>query len=189
MAATHSAIPRPETGEFNPYYERYISLVPGDPLGMLEHQEREFVERLASRAGDGTFRYAPDKWSIMEVVGHVNDAERIFAYRILRISRADLTPIEGFEQDDYVRNFAFEQVGLSGLVEEFRAVRRASLSLLRNLTPEAWTRRGTANKDQISVRALAYIMAGHTAHHLSVLDNKYFAQMPAASRIEDGRGI
>jgi hypothetical protein len=109
------------------------------------------------------------------VLGHVCDTERIFAYRALRISRADDTPVEGFEQDDYVRNGAFAQRALADLVEDFIAVRRATLSLLRNLDEAAWTRRGIANKNEVSVRALAYIIAGHELHHRRILEEKYFS--------------
>ncbi len=104
---------------------------------------------------DGNFRYAPEKWSAKEVLGHICDTERIFAYRALRIARADATPLEGFEQDDYVRNGPFAQRPVADLVEEFSAVRRATLSLLRILDEAAWTRRGIANKHEVSVRALA----------------------------------
>jgi hypothetical protein len=123
---------------------------------------------------DGDYRYAPGKWSAKEVLGHVCDTERIFAYRALRIARADATPLEGFEQDDYVRNGPFAKLALSDMVEDFIAVRRATLSLLRNLDEAAWSRRGVANKNEVSVRGLAYIIAGHELHHRSILKEKYF---------------
>src|SRR5262249_52832142 len=110
------------------------------------------------------------------VIGHVCDTERIFAYRMLRISRADRTPIEGFEQDDYVRNGPFERIALAEIIEDYIAVRRATLTLLRNLDEAAWTRRGIANKNEVSVRALAYITAGHDLHHRRILEEKYFAK-------------
>jgi uncharacterized damage-inducible protein DinB len=167
----------PQPGEYAPYYERYISLVQGeDILDTLDQQRRQTMLLLCSRDDeDGDFRYAPDKWSVKEVLGHVCDTERIFAYRALRISRADATPIEGFEQDDYVRNGPFAQRPLADLVEDFIAVRRSTLSLLRNLDEVAWSRRGIANKNEVSVRALAYIIAGHELHHRRILEEKYFA--------------
>ena len=170
-------IARPQPGEYAPYYEHYIGLVQGeDILDTLDQQRREMMLLLCGRDDEeGDFRYAPDKWSAKEVLGHVCDSERIFAYRALRISRADATPIEGFEQDDYVRNGPFAQRPLADLVEDFIAVRRATVSLLRNLDEAAWSRRGIANKNEVSVRALAYIIAGHELHHRRILEEKYFA--------------
>ncbi len=168
---------RPQPGEYAPYYERYISLVQGeDILNTLDEQRRQTMLLLSCRDdADGDFRYAPDKWSAKEVLGHVCDTERVFAYRALRISRADATPMEGYEQDDYVRNGPFAKRPLEDLVEDFIAVRRATLSLLRNLDEAAWTRRGMANKNEVSVRGLAYIIAGHELHHRRILEEKYFA--------------
>ena len=123
---------------------------------------------------DGDFRYAPDKWNAKEVLGHVCDSERIFAYRALRIARGDQTPIEGYEQDDYVRNGPFASAPFSEIIEDYIAVRRATLTLLRNLDEAAWARRGVANKNEVSVRALAYIIAGHELHHRRILEEKYF---------------
>jgi uncharacterized damage-inducible protein DinB len=170
-------IARPEPEEYAPYYERYISLVPGsDILATLDAQRRQTVLLLCGREeNDGDIRYAPGKWSVKEVLGHVCDAERVFAYRALRISRGDRTPIEGFEQDDYVRNSPFAQRPLGELIEDYIAVRRATLTLLRNLEEAAWTRRGTANEKEVSVRALAYTIAGHELHHRRILEEKYFA--------------
>jgi uncharacterized damage-inducible protein DinB len=171
-------VARPQAGEFAPYYDRYISLIHGDDiLGTLDQQRRDTMLLLSCRDDqDGDFRYAPEKWSAKEVLGHVCDTERVFAYRALRIARADATPLEGFEQDDYVRNGPFAQRPLADQVEDFIAVRRATLSLLRNLDEAAWLRRGTANKNEVSVRALAYIIAGHELHHRRILEEKYFAE-------------
>ena len=171
------SIARPEPGEYAPYYERYISLIPGsDILGTLESQRRQMLLLLSGRDEDeGDIRYAPDKWTAKEVLGHVCDTERIFAYRALRISRGDRTPIEGFEQDDYVRNGPFGSAPLAEIVEDYIAVRRATLTLLRNLDEAAWMRRGVANKNEITVRALAYIIAGHELHHRRILEEKYFS--------------
>lgn len=169
-------IARPEPGEYSLYHERYISLVPGtDILATLDSQRRQMMIVLCGRnEADGDFRYAPDKWSAKEVLGHVCDTERIFAYRMLRISRADRTPMEGFEQDDYIRNGPFARLPFAELVDDYIAVRRATLTLLRNLDEQAWVRRGIANKNEISVRALAYIAAGHELHHRRILEEKYF---------------
>ena len=170
------SLARPEPGEYAPYYERYISLVSGsDILGTLDAQRRQTMLLLSGRDEDeGDFRYAPDKWSAKEVLGHVCDTERIFAYRALRISRSDRTPIEGFEQDDYVHNGPFGQRPLAEVIDDYIAVRRATLTLLRNLDEAAWRRRGTANKNEVTVRALAYVIAGHELHHRRILEEKYF---------------
>lgn len=178
VAAPSLTIARPEPGEYNPYYERYISLVEGsDILTTLDAQRRQMMLLLSGRSeADGDFRYAPDKWNAKEVLGHVCDTERVFAYRALRISRDDQTPMEGFEQDDYVRNGPFARIALEELVEDYIAVRRATLTLLRNLDETAWMRRGVANKNEVTVRALAYTIAGHELHHRRILEEKYFAR-------------
>ncbi|MFZ0861765.1 MAG: DinB family protein [Candidatus Sulfotelmatobacter sp.] len=169
-------IARPEPGEYAPYYDRYIALVVGsDILTTLDTQRRQTLLLLSGRdETDGDFRYAPDKWNAKEVLGHVCDTERIFAYRALRIARGDQTPIEGFDQDDYVRNGPFVHAPLAEIIEDYIAVRRATLTLLRNLDEPAWTRRGVANKNEVTVRALAYIIAGHELHHRKILEEKYF---------------
>ncbi len=170
-------VSRPQPGEYAPYYERYIALVQGeDILAALDQQRRQTLLLLSCRDEDeGNFRYAPGKWSVKEVLGHVCDTERVFAYRALRFSRADATPLAGFEQDDYVRDGPFANRPLSDLIEDFIAVRRATLSLLRNLEEAAWMRRGIANNNEVTVRALAYIIAGHELHHRRILEEKYFA--------------
>jgi len=177
IATPAFSVARPPAGEYAPYYDRYISLVQGeDILNTLDEQRRQTMLLLCGRDDeDGDFRYSPEKWSAKEILGHVCDTERIFAYRALRIARADSTPLEGFEQDDYVRNGPFAERPLADLVEDFIAVRRATLSLLRNLDEEAWSRLGIASKNAVSVRALAYIIAGHELHHRRILEEKYFA--------------
>ncbi len=176
IASPTFVVVRPQPGEYAPYYERYISLIGGeDILSTLDQQRRQMMLLLSCREEEeGDFRYAPEKWSAKEVLGHICDTERIFAYRALRFARADATPLEGFEQDDYVRDGGFAQRPLSDLVEEFIAVRRATISLLRNFDEAAWSRRGIANKNEVSVRALAYIIAGHELHHRRILEEKYF---------------
>jgi hypothetical protein len=170
-------IARPGSSEHSPYHERYISLVLGnDILGTLESQRRQTLILLSGRdESEGDFRYAPGKWSVKEVLGHVCDTERIFAYRALRIARADRTPLAGFEQDDYVRNSPVATRPLAEIIEDYIAVRRATLTLFRNIDEAAWMRRGIVNNNEISVRALAYITAGHELHHRRILEEKYFA--------------
>jgi DinB family protein len=166
---------RPQPDEYAPYYDRYISLIAGnDILATLDEQRRKTILLLSARTeADGDLRYAADKWSLKEVLGHLNDTERIMSYRALRIARGDATPIEGYEQDDYVRNALFVRLPLPDLIEEYIAVRRATLSLFRNLDQDAWSRRGVANNTQVTVRALGYIIAGHELHHRRMLEEKY----------------
>jgi hypothetical protein len=173
---------RPEAGEYAAYYDKYISLLPGtDVTGALDAQRVQTLQLFRGRSErDGNFRYAADKWTVKEVLGHISDSERIFTYRALRIARADETPMEGFEQDDYVRSGGFNERPLASLVEEFAHVRSASLALFRSLGPEAWLRRGMANKNEVSVRALAFITAGHELHHRRILEERYFSSIPRA---------
>lgn len=171
-----SIVSRPEPGEYAPYYDRYISLIQGNEiLTTLDAQRRQMLLLMSGRdESDGDYRYAPDKWSVKEVIGHICDTERIFAYRALRISRGDRTPIEGFDQDPYVQNGPFARRALADLIEDYIAVRRATLTLFRNLDEQAWLRRGIANNNEVSVRAIAYTTAGHELHHRRILEQKYF---------------
>ena len=173
---------RPQPTEYAAYYEKYVSLVPGtDILGVLEAQGMLMAQLLGARSErEGNFRYAPDKWTLKQVVGHITDTERIFAYRTLRISRNDKTPIEGFEQDDYVKNGGFNDRTLVDLAGEFSQVRGATLALFLGLGGEAWQRRGLANKNEVTVRALAFIIAGHELHHRRILEEKYLPAIPRA---------
>ena len=172
---------RPQPHEYAPYYEKYISLISGDDaVPALEAQRTRTLELFAGRSErEGNFRYAADKWTVKEVLGHLADTERIFTYRALRIARADQTPIEGFEQDDYVRGGGFNNRTLASLVDEFASVRSASLALFRSLDEAAWLRRGVANRNEVSVRALAFITAGHELHHAKILEERY---LPAIAR-------
>jgi len=173
---------RPQPTEYAAYYEKYVSLVPGtDILGVLEAQGMLMAQLLGARSErEGNFRYAPDKWTLKEVVGHISDTERVFAYRALRISRNDKTPMEGFEQDDYVKNGGFNDRTLVDLAGEFSQVRGATLALYLGLSGDAWQRRGVANKNEVTVRALAFIIAGHELHHRRILEEKYLPAIPRA---------
>jgi DinB superfamily len=173
---------RPEPTEYAENYANYIAQVPGaDVLGVLESQRLQMLQLFAGRSErDGNFRYAPGKWTVKEVLGHVTDAERIFTYRALRIARGDQTPLPGFEQDDYVRNGGFGGRTLGGLVDEFAAVRGASIALFRSFDEETFARRGVANQKEVTVRALAFITAGHQIHHRTILEERYFPAIPRA---------
>src|SRR6201992_1325690 len=134
MSSPKVELVRPELGEYAPFYETYVSLVPGgDVITQLESQRLQTAQLFAaSTERDGNFRYAPGKWTIKEVVGHLSDAERVFSYRAMRIGRGDQTPLPGFEQDDYVKNGNFSEQSLADLVAEYGAVRSSTLALLRS---------------------------------------------------------
>ena len=166
---------RPDASDYPPAHASYIALVSEeDILEAMEKQSSQTQKLLAtldeSRAG---FRYGEGKWSIKEVIGHIADAERIMGYRALAIARGDTQPLPGFEEDDYVRNAGFDSWRLGDLAEEYALVRRANIVFFRNLQDEAWDRRGTANGESVSVRALAYGIVGHERHHLNVLRERY----------------
>ena len=168
---------RPKSSEYAPYYERYVSKVPdGDIVGTLRSQLEEtlaLIRGIPDSRGD--FRYAEGKWSIKELLGHVIDSERVFTYRALRFGRGDATPLPGFEQDDFVRGADFSKRSLSDLAEEFEHVRRATISLFASLEANAWDRRGKANDTEVSVRGIAFIVAGHERHHVEILKTRYLA--------------
>lgn len=175
MTSLKTGLGRPGTGEYDAYYGRYISLVDTDDIvDALERQVQEtkiLLSRLSEQQAD--FRYAPGKWNVKEVVGHMNDTERIMSYRALRIARGDKTPLAGFEQDDYIPAGKFDRRTIQDLLTEFVAIRGATIELLRHLDPESAERRGTASDKQITARALAYIIAGHELHHRRILQEKY----------------
>lgn len=179
---TRSLIARPDPTEYLPYFGRYIALVPeGDIMATLVSQNQSTLALLRSLPeSKGALRYAPLKWSIREVVGHMSDTERIFADRALRFARNDATPLPGFEEGDYIRNGSFDDYQLSDLVDGFESVRRSTVFLLRHMTGEASARRGKANNAEISVRALAYVIAGHEIHHMNVLRTRYLEHHQAS---------
>jgi hypothetical protein len=169
-------VDRPGADEYAQFYAGYIARVPDgvDLLALLAEQRDTTVARFAAVPADRReFRYAPGKWSVKEIVGHLSDVERIMAYRALRIARGDTTPLAGFEENDYVPLARSDDLALDQLVGEWVAAREATIALFRNLPAEAWTRRGTANGAEVSVRALAFIIAGHERHHLETLRTRY----------------
>lgn len=172
---TTAAYSRPDKSEYPVYCEGYISRVPaGDIVSIMASQLEDSLALFRSiPEARGDYSYAEGKWSIKEVIGHITDGERIFAYRALRFSRGDTTPLSGFEQDDYVRGGGFDKRSLKDLTDEFEHVRRATISLFSNLDGEAWSRRGVANQNEMSVRALAYVLAGHERHHVEILRTRY----------------
>lgn len=172
-----SVIQRPAVGEYAPFYAGYIDGVPeGDIVEILERQGQELAALLRSVSGDrGGYRYAPDKWTVKEVVGHIIDAERIFSYRALRIARGDATPLPSFDQDGYVQRGGFGRRTVADLAAEFAAVRAATVALFSAMTDEESRRVGTASNASVTARGLAYITAGHERHHARILRERYLA--------------
>lgn len=165
----------PAEGEYAPFYAGYVALASnGDLLTRLEAQVQEVQGLLRGLSEEAALaRYAPGKWSVKEVAGHLADTERIMAYRALRIARGDTTPLPGFDENAFVATAGFDARPLSSLVEEWETVRRASILLLRGFDGEAAARGGTASGAPVTVRALGYIIAGHVAHHLEILRTLY----------------
>lgn len=172
-------IPKPDSSEYQEFYAGYIRKVADESdLRSLMLAQIVDVERLQMTPGEerSKFRYAEGKWSVREVIGHITDAERIFGYRVLRIGRGDETPLPGFEENAYVSAGEFDQRTLASLVSEWRQVREATIRLIEGLPSTAWERRGTASGWPVSARAVAWITAGHTAHHLAVLRERYLTE-------------
>jgi MOSC domain-containing protein YiiM len=173
---TRITLPRPAVDEFHSALAGYIARVPdlGDAGRALELQREQVIVRLAGLKGErASFRYAPDKWSVTEIMGHLADSERIFAYRLLRIGRGDDTPLAGYDDPSYVRTGAFERRPFTDVLDDWAAARKATLLMVRGMPSEAWTRRGRANDHVVSARALVYTMLGHVDHHLAILAERY----------------
>jgi uncharacterized damage-inducible protein DinB len=162
---------RPERNEYSDWYADYVARVPdGNVIEVLEVQSRELQAFLKTLSEEQAEKVpAPGKWSIKQVVGHLCDGERVLAYRAMRIARGDQTPLPGYEQDDYVREGNANERKLADLAAEHEAVRRATIALFKSMPEQAWLRRGTANNAELSVRALAYITAGHEHRHLELM--------------------
>ncbi len=172
---TAVTVGRPEADEFSPFYADYIGRVPeADPVAALDTESaitRKLLGGVAEK--DAGFRYAPGKWSVKEIVGHLCDTERVMSYRALCIARGDTTSLPGFDENLYVPAADFDRRTLNDLVGELSFVRLATLALFRSFREDDWRRRGTANGKPISVRALGYIIPGHERHHVMVLREKY----------------
>ena len=175
MSNATAAAPQPT--EYATYYGNYVSLVPsGDIIATLTAQLAEMQTLLGGISEEKSlYRYAPDKWSIKELVGHIVDAERIFAFRALAFGRGDENAIPGMDQDVYVNGGKFDKVPFADLVEQFVHLRSANILLFKGLPEEAWTHVGTASDNKVSVRALVHIIAGHATHHTNILRERYLA--------------
>jgi len=170
---------RPDPEEYAPYYTRYIDLVPGDDVMAVLQEQKDTVRDLLGGVSseEAGHRYAPGKWSVREVVGHLSDNERVFAYRALRLGRGDEGPLEGFDHNAYVATGAFDRRPLPELIDELLSVREATIALLRGLDADALQRVGTANGGALSARAAMFVNAGHLEHHLEIL-RKYYLRAP-----------
>jgi hypothetical protein len=166
---------KPDSKEYAPYFEKYISLVPeGEIVVTLDKQIESTLSLIRGlSAAQGDLRYAPGKWSVKEVIGHLIDAERIFAYRALRFARNDATPLPGFDENSFVDNAGFGSRSLADLAEEFEHTRKSNLYLFKSLDGDSSLRLGSASDNKISVRAIAYIIAGHESHHVGILRSRY----------------
>ena len=166
---------RPPANEYAPFYHRYLAELPdADVLELMRSQEHVLSKLPAAVPPSAEdFAYAPGKWTVRQVVGHLGDTERVFGYRALRISRGDLTPLPGFEENDYVANSSSASRPLHDLVGELTLLRGANLHLFSTLDPDSWLHVGVANSHPVSVRALAFIIVGHAEHHLRILRDRY----------------
>lgn len=169
----------PSTEEYNEFYNGYVqrAIARKDVLAALSIQ----VDEIRSALGNLTdkqalFRDAPKEWSIKEVMGHLNDVERVFSYRLLRVSRNDTTPLPGFEQDDYVREAGYDNCVLGDLINEFEYLRRANIIMIQNIPDTYVNRRGSASGFPVSVRALVHMLVGHVDHHMASLHEKYLSE-------------
>jgi len=166
---------KPDSPEYAPYFEKYISLVPEGEivmtLGLQIESTLSLIRGLSAAQGD--LRYAPGKWSVKEVIGHLIDAERIFAYRALRFARNDATPLPGFDENSFVADAGFGSRSLGDLAEEFEYTRKSNVCLFKNLDGDSSLRLGVASDNKLSVRAIAHIIAGHELHHVGILRSRY----------------
>src|SRR5438132_1237750 len=170
-------IGRPKADEYADIHAGYLSKVPGDDvMNFLQHQ-LDSALALFTTIDDskGDFRYEPGKWTIKEVLGHIVDTERVFAYRALVFARGDRTPLPGFDQEPWAQHAGHGKLAIRDIIAEFKSVRRSTIQLFQHLDAEAWNRRGTANGREISTRAAAFIIAGHAQHHLDILQARYLA--------------
>src|SRR5678815_629863 len=166
------SIAKPQEGEFPPYANMYIRLMPGDGL-LLKHLRDNFIamkQLVFSLRGEKlNYRYAQNKWTIKEILVHIIDDERIYAYRALCFARNDKTELPGFEQDDYALFLRANERSIENIFEEYEAVRNATIALFNGLPEDSFLRMGTANNNKVTVRALAYHIAGHELHHINTV--------------------
>lgn len=168
-------IARPTADEHAAFYSTYVNAVPdGDLLAILDEQRSTMRSLLGHLPPDkGGHRYGPDKWTIVQVIVHLSDAERIFSYRALRVARNDATPLARWDENAYADEMAADDISVPVALDDWEAARASTLSMFRTFPDSAWERRGVASDHVVSARALAYIIAGHTAHHIRILRERY----------------
>lgn len=166
---------RPNPGDYSDYYYNYVKLVESEDIIKALHEQNKITQDILNSFSEhkGNYRYADGKWTVKEVVGHLIDTERVFAYRALCIARGDKKSLPGFEQDDYVKEGNFNRRELFDLNYEFRLLRESNLLLFKSFTPEMFRRKGFANESSISVLAILFIIAGHEKHHMNILKERY----------------
>lgn len=166
---------RPEKSEYLPLAQKYIDLVPdGNIVDVLQQQNEESVLLLSALTEDqANFQYAPDKWSVKTVIGHIADVERLWSYRILRIARGDARELAGYDRDIFAEMSSCDSLPLYKVLNDYTAVRKSTISLIENLSEEAIVRVGEFNGHMLSARASMYIIAGHETHHINIIKSKY----------------
>jgi len=171
---------RPTETEYATYFQNYVGQVNESDIMAVLRSEIDDLDVLLNRVPPEKegWAYAEGKWTIREVVGHLIDGERVFGYRALCIARGETQNLPGFEQDDYLRTSPYNHIDLEDLLSELRLVRLSNIAMFRNLDEEAWNRIGIANNNEVTVRALAFIMAGHLRHHMKVLQERYLSDQP-----------
>lgn len=172
---TELTLPQVSADEAAPFYREFLAAFPDGRVGMHLQAQSSELEALCAGLSESaaSFQYAPGKWTVKEVIGHLVDTERVFAYRLLRISRGDATPLPGFDETRYVPEGQFNLRPIDRLVSEFTLQRASTAALAHGIPATAWTRTGTANGFPISARAMIYVVLGHTAHHLAILRDRY----------------
>lgn len=168
---------RPNESEYAPDYQNYVAQVSENDILPVLRSQLDALDVLLNRvtADRETYRYAEGKWSIREIVGHLIDGERVFGYRALCIARGEKQSLPGFDQEEYMTTAPYNHISLEDLLSEFRLVRQSNIAMFRTLDADAWSRSGTANDNPVTVRALAFIIAGHVRHHMNVLRERYLA--------------
>lgn len=166
---------RPAKEEYATYYGQYIDLVPEGELRTILVKQLDDTCRFLSGLTEekANYRYAEGKWSLKEVIGHITDTERVMSYRLLRIARGDTTPLPGFDQDLFMNGTAFQSCSIAELLEDYTAVRHATITLLRGLSAESLGRSGIVSDNKTTAKALAYVISGHELHHLNVINERY----------------
>jgi DinB superfamily len=168
---------RPAETEYAPYFENYIGQVNETDVMAVLRSEIDDLDVLLNRvpAEKETYAYAEGKWTIRQMIGHLIDGERVFGYRAFCIARGEKQNLPGFEQDDYLLTAPYNDISLEDLLSELRLVRLSNIAMFRTLDEEAWSRVGIANNNEVTVRAIAFVMAGHLRHHMKVLRERYLA--------------